>query len=678
MSDSAGDWNPLLELLKGNPPGRITKPWRLVAKTLDPLHAYLAAGRYSLTGYLLSFERDKGSGSVLLIAVATGLVECCLAWGRSVTRALARNVAMALAQLRTAIEQHVPQDPEQHDIALIRISTLFYICTAKPSLRTFVAERLVTDARRHAYRKGISLPDTTDRAHFRHGLADLLSESELHPQCVRPHEVDLVWALRSEVLGRGMLLDLVLGASTKQKRDQIASVLTRKLKMLPLRARHIVFSTPFDAFMGVGICLNALTLLLSDPFCDTKNEDGSICYVACTSTKSILEGHSCHRYQEIACTNIEFAVLLLFTCEQLLTLLATQVEYFGSPWNCVDGLAVVVSWYSLLSDGPSLTVVRLSRVFRLFSRVSQFKRLKEICEAICEATYALVSTLGVVILFIVVFSVSGIGLFKGSLRNQCFFLTTPDSPASMYLNMSLSEFTVEWTEAFGHLSSVRSIAAGQGTWAHLNISAADLRSLRFGEEAVVWQRLYEDTLWQMARPAECPYVNSPSCPRFDSAIGLLPDFLCSDLDGALAYDGRTCPVVNGTPTVCRSKQPVFGKPNPNPLITHDWVSFDDMGSALMLIYHALSAEGWADIMYLYEDASGVLLSRTFFIAMILMGQIFLIQLGTPITPRAHPQSIPATTHVHHAQARAMPRSPVQVSRSWRTATAIARSSSRKH
>ena len=118
-------------------------------------------------------------------------------------------------------------------------------------------------------------------------------------------------------------------------------------------------------------------------------------------------------------------------------------------------------------------------------------------------------------------------------------------------------------------------------------------------------------------PAECPHVTSPLC--FAEADG--PELLCG---GA-----RSCPYVDGRPTRC-SQVMADSCRNPNPAQFHGLISFDNFGAACLTIMQVLTVEGWVDITYLYQDATGVVAARCFFVILILVGYYFLLNVALAV------------------------------------------------
>ena len=169
-------------------------------------------------------------------------------------------------------------------------------------------------------------------------------------------------------------------------------------------------------------------------------------------------------------------------------------------------------------------------------------------------------------------------------------------------------------------------------------------------------------------PAECPFVNNEACvsayARWDSTVPFtsdinvtpfephVPDRLCS-----MHKFGRECPIVdvqhfrlssadnssttatvtvtpaafpsvllmetsrNGTmvdsnkssvsrvQSVCVEEARAGGALR-NPAMFREWISFDNLGFAFVVVFQSITLEGWTDIMYLYEEVMSPGLAST--------------------------------------------------------------------
>jgi hypothetical protein len=584
---------------------------------LTPLEVHLAVNEHLTLGTYLSHLDEDGDGMVLLADAADMLVEVSLEWGHGINqknRQLLSDVVKALTRLRNAMGR---AHCENIHHSLMRISSLYYICSSKPSMVRQEYSRIMKGISDHSGSSSVrSLSRIDERSAFEASLTGLL------PQ-LRPHEVDLLWSEQLErIQGRG-----------------VCTAVTHAVMGIPKLSRRLTYCRPFSALMLLGTLVNAVVLSIADPFCNLVHADGSVCYVGCTLSRSVKTGHICDNSRECGLGNLEFALLLLFSFEAVARLIALQMEYFASPWSCLDFIAVVLSWISVNQDGPSLTVVRLAKLLMVLRVATKWKRLKGICTGIVESIYALKSSLGILLLFFLVFAISGVGLFKGSLRQQCFYKTTNSSPPDWYLNISLSEFAGNWTTSIGHLSADASFTAAKQTLHRLGYGREQVGKLDLVTMTAVWSALYDDFKWKLAKPAECPYVTSPSCDDPEQDISEMERLCAEPMEdasgGGVSVSGRVCPVVDGVQSVCRGSLPIYETMNPNPRANGGWISFDNLICAFLTIFQCLTVEGWTDILYLYEDASGNGPARAYFILLLLFGSIFLMQIALAIVTSSY-------------------------------------------
>ena len=198
--------------------------------------------------------------------------------------------------------------------------------------------------------------------------------------------------------------------------------------------------------------------------------------------------------------------------------------------------------------------------------------------AIIRSISQLKHAVGIILIFVLVFAILGVGLFKGSLKHRCFYVTSPDSPRHMYESMSLKEFRAEWTTAFGDFAtSAQSLKMLSPTLHRLNLSVNALlldpdwdesrKSVHFSLLSTIETQAYVDNLWRLALPA----CDAPGLLDCDESY--LPP-LCQDpvdVTDRVSLGGYQCPPgANGSFTVCRASSPFFQVPNKNPPYFNGW------------------------------------------------------------------------------------------------------------
>ncbi|KZN45415.1 ion transporter [Pseudoalteromonas luteoviolacea] len=72
---------------------------------------------------------------------------------------------------------------------------------------------------------------------------------------------------------------------------------------------------------------------------------------------------------------IDTVILLIFTFELVLKLIAYRLQFFKSGWNCFDLIIVAISWVPAGGALSVLRAFRILRVLRLFSVVPQMRKV---------------------------------------------------------------------------------------------------------------------------------------------------------------------------------------------------------------------------------------------------------------------------------------------------------------
>jgi hypothetical protein len=190
--------------------------------------------------------------------------------------------------------------------------------------------------------------------------------------------------------------------------------------------------------------------------------------------------------------------------------------------------------------------------------------------AIIRSVSELKHVLGIIFLFFLILGILGMGMFKGTLKQRCFYATTPDSLPDIYQNLSIEQFSAEWTDAFGDLMSARSREILSPTLKRLKVPQNLSRKDFLGDPGLVSKietQAYADNLWRLARPA-CDGPGLQSCDEL-----YLPPLCTNPVDAKdrINAGGHQCqPDNNGFVTVCRASSPFFEVPNQNPPLFQGW------------------------------------------------------------------------------------------------------------
>ena len=160
------------------------------------------------------------------------------------------------------------------------------------------------------------------------------------------------------------------------------------------RSKAIVESRPFQAFIAIVICVNAIT-------------------IGCETTPV--------PYEVLVSLNLFDGVcMIIYIVEAALKINAYGRGYFKDGWNLFDFAIVASSLLIALLDLLAIATfiplqimrtIRLFRVVRLFKLVSMFRRLRVIVEAIGNSIPGVLWTCLLMLIVIYVFDVAGVFIF---------------------------------------------------------------------------------------------------------------------------------------------------------------------------------------------------------------------------------------------------------------------------
>lgn len=131
-------------------------------------------------------------------------------------------------------------------------------------------------------------------------------------------------------------------------------------------------------------------------------------------------------YLEIA----EDFFLFFYTCEAILKILAlglffSKNAYFKDGWNILDFI-VLVAFYLSYSNTQTinLSLFRLLRLLRPLKTASQFMELRIILYALFSSLPLLFISFAILNFFYIVYSIAGLQVFSGILKQRCLELIT--------------------------------------------------------------------------------------------------------------------------------------------------------------------------------------------------------------------------------------------------------------
>jgi hypothetical protein len=94
-------------------------------------------------------------------------------------------------------------------------------------------------------------------------------------------------------------------------------------------------------------------------------------------------------------------------------------SYLRDPWNLLDFLIIITSYFSLFQDTVNFNILRTVRILRPLRTINVIKSLRSIIRTILGSIPHLVDILVVLFFGLIMFAIAGLQLFRGNLQNRC-------------------------------------------------------------------------------------------------------------------------------------------------------------------------------------------------------------------------------------------------------------------
>lgn len=126
----------------------------------------------------------------------------------------------------------------------------------------------------------------------------------------------------------------------------------------------------------------------------------------------------------------ELAFLWIYTAEFIIKVLGLgfvipRKAYLRDRWNTMDLGILVTSWYTELSNSNNnLTALRTFRILRTLRSLKAVKGLRRMIQVLVGSLKMLLGSLVVFVFFFLLFSIAGLQLFMGQLKNRCMDLNS--------------------------------------------------------------------------------------------------------------------------------------------------------------------------------------------------------------------------------------------------------------
>lgn len=167
-------------------------------------------------------------------------------------------------------------------------------------------------------------------------------------------------------------------------------------------ASKITQNPLFDSFMLIVILFNCIILAMMDP----KSQDSTL-------------------------NNIDDLLVIVYTIEMGLKMLANGLffgkkAYFKGAWNILDFLIIATAYLPIIFSYEvksfNLSSLRTIRVLRPLRTITSMKSLKVVVGTLFSSIPLLLDTITILLIFFNIFSIAGLQLFSGVLKQRCFNL----------------------------------------------------------------------------------------------------------------------------------------------------------------------------------------------------------------------------------------------------------------
>jgi hypothetical protein len=282
-----------------------------------------------------------------------------------------------------------------------------------------------------------------------------------------------------------------------------------------------------------------------------------------------------YQYRQPGCTfnelsdNVIDPILLgFFTCECGLKIIAWglfcsvkgHTAYLLDAWNWLDFVVVVTGWIFLVANGDGFAFLRVFRVLRPLRSLTMLREMRVLVNTVLKSIPRLFDVTLMGLFIFTVFAIIGITLWNGIFYRQCRSIPQPE--LSFHKNCWIWNVS---SDAEGHLcGGDYTCPSGSFCGGHPKDPDHKFRPLFNG------------------LPAE------------DGHLGL------NWCDG----------------------QPIMEPKKVFP--PTDFIHFDHIGGALLIVFQSMTMEGWTDIMYWVQDGAGNVMATIYFFMVILITSFFVL------------------------------------------------------
>jgi hypothetical protein len=244
-----------------------------------------------------------------------------------------------------------------------------------------------------------------------------------------------------------------------------------------------------------------------------------------------------------------------------------NLAYLCDAWNWLDFIVVVTGWVSLLADGGGFAFLRVFRVLRPLRSLTMLPEMRVLVNTILTSIPKLFNVILMGLFIFTVFAIIGITLWGGIFYRQCRSIPHP--------------------------------------------------TVSFAGDCWIWNVSSPDESQMCGGRLDCPSGTFCGGHPSDPVERFRPLF-----DGISYEKGGH----RGLPW-CAMDQYGVRKPietPPKAFPEQDFIHFDHIGGALLVIFQSMTMEGWTDIMYWVQDGNSDFAGSIYFVCVILITSFFML------------------------------------------------------
>lgn len=317
--------------------------------------------------------------------------------------------------------------------------------------------------------------------------------------------------------------------------------------------------------------------------------------------------------------------LIFFTAEMLCKIVAwgfilDRSTYLRCPWNWLDFTVVVSVFIETVGGaGGGLSCLRLLRILRPLRSLNSLPQMKSLVNTVVSSVPRLFDVIGVTIVLFIIFGSIGTSLFGGIFHRSCKTSAKPTlilEEGKECWSWPNVQFCEEYCTKSDGTNESSCISVG-GRW---KLENCENDRLCGGAYMCEYSSGFcggaeDDHDWER-RPVFDDHEDSRD--EYEKGVkGCAPG----------RPKDEVCTTRKGIPW-CQGSEPTRLNPET------EFVNFDTIANAFLLIFQCMTMEGWTDLMYYAQDAHGFWVSSFYFFALIPATSFFLLNVALAVVDEA--------------------------------------------